>query len=159
MARRLPLILLVLGWMFWFSPTLAGIASGVAVFLFGMMALEQGLRGLTGVLGMVPLINPLVRLLETKMKPTAVKLDSPKDISMTMLETPGAAMEAIRRELLRLFWRVWMVWPPTPKLATLILIWNSRNWPRRSRKMTSSTMAGSTSSFATARSPQPRPLR
>lgn len=50
MARRLPLIalLLVLGWMFWFSPTLAGIASGVAVFLFGMMALEQGLRGLTG---------------------------------------------------------------------------------------------------------------
>lgn len=50
MARRLPLItlLLVLGWMFWSSPTLAGIASGVAVFLFGMMALEQGLRGLTG---------------------------------------------------------------------------------------------------------------
>ena len=50
MARRLPLIILliVLGWMFWSSPTLAGIASGVAVFLFGMMALEQGLRGLTG---------------------------------------------------------------------------------------------------------------
>ncbi len=49
-ARRLPLIvlLLLLGWMFWSSPTLAGIASGVAVFLFGMMALEQGLRGLTG---------------------------------------------------------------------------------------------------------------
>lgn len=50
MARRLPLIvvLILLGWMFWSSPTLAGIASGVAVFLFGMMALEQGLRGLTG---------------------------------------------------------------------------------------------------------------
>jgi len=50
MFRNLPLIvaLALLGWAFWSSETVAEIASGVAVFLFGMMALEQGLRSLTG---------------------------------------------------------------------------------------------------------------
>ncbi|QOC22622.1 Na/Pi cotransporter family protein [Wenzhouxiangella sp. AB-CW3] len=50
MFRSLPLIvaLALLGWAFWSSETVADIASGVALFLFGMMALEQGLRGLTG---------------------------------------------------------------------------------------------------------------
>lgn len=50
MPRHLPLILALclLGWAFWSSETVAEIASGVALFLFGMMALEQGLRGLTG---------------------------------------------------------------------------------------------------------------
>ena len=50
MVRRLPLIfaLVLLGWTFWASPTISAIASGVAIFLFGMMALEQGLKGLTG---------------------------------------------------------------------------------------------------------------
>jgi phosphate:Na+ symporter len=50
MLRSLPLIaaLGLLGWAFWFSETMADIASGIALFLFGMMALERGLRGLTG---------------------------------------------------------------------------------------------------------------
>ncbi len=50
MSRNLPLVgvILLLGWAFWASPTTAEIAAGVAVFLFGMMALEQGLRGLAG---------------------------------------------------------------------------------------------------------------
>jgi len=69
------------------------------------LALFHTLFNLTGVLVMVPLIGPLVRFLETRMQPAALKLDAPKYISMNMLETPGAAIEAIRRELLRLFRR------------------------------------------------------
>jgi phosphate:Na+ symporter len=50
MLRNMPLIvaLALLGWAFLSSETVADIASGVALFLFGMMALEQGLKGLTG---------------------------------------------------------------------------------------------------------------
>lgn len=50
MLRRVPLVvaLALLAWTFWASPTISAIAAGVAVFLFGMMALEQGLKGLTG---------------------------------------------------------------------------------------------------------------
>ena len=69
------------------------------------LALFHTLFNLTGVLVMVPLIGPLVRLLESRMQAAPIKLDSPKYISRNMLETPGAAMEAIRRELLRLFRR------------------------------------------------------
>jgi len=69
------------------------------------LALFHTLFNLTGVLVMVPLIDPLVRLLETRMQPAAIKLDAPKYISPNMLDTPGAAIEAIRRELLRLFRR------------------------------------------------------
>lgn len=48
--RRLPLIaaLVLLGYAFWSSPTLSEIAAGAAVFLFGMMTLEQGLRRAAG---------------------------------------------------------------------------------------------------------------
>ena len=69
------------------------------------LALFHTLFNLVGVLVMVPLIDPLVRLLETKMQPTAVKLNRPKYISTNLLETPSAALEAVRRELLRLFRR------------------------------------------------------
>jgi phosphate:Na+ symporter len=45
----LPVILAVLAWGFWVSPEFKEIAAGVAVFLFGMMALlEQGFKAFTG---------------------------------------------------------------------------------------------------------------
>ena len=44
----LPVILILLGWGFWVSPQFKEIAAGVAIFLFGMMGLEQGFRAFTG---------------------------------------------------------------------------------------------------------------
>ncbi|MCP3986270.1 MAG: Na/Pi cotransporter family protein [bacterium] len=50
MIRRilLPTILLVLAYGFWVSPDFKEIASGVAIFLFGMLAMEQGFQAFTG---------------------------------------------------------------------------------------------------------------
>ncbi|MCP5059747.1 MAG: Na/Pi cotransporter family protein [bacterium] len=50
MIRRilLPTILLVLAYGFWVSPDFKEIASGVAIFLFGMIAMEQGFQAFTG---------------------------------------------------------------------------------------------------------------
>ncbi|MEE4638269.1 MAG: Na/Pi symporter [Wenzhouxiangella sp.] len=69
------------------------------------LALFHSLFNLTGIVIMVPLIDRLVRLLETRMKPRRITLNEPKFIQESMLETPGAALEATRRELLRLFRR------------------------------------------------------
>ena len=69
------------------------------------LALFHTLFNLTGIAIMVPLIPRLVDLLETRMKPKPVKLDAPKYINENMLEMPGAALEAARRELNRLFGR------------------------------------------------------
>lgn len=44
----LPSILLVLGYGFWISPDFKEIAAGVAIFLFGMLSLEEGFRAFTG---------------------------------------------------------------------------------------------------------------
>ncbi|MCP3664336.1 MAG: Na/Pi cotransporter family protein [Gammaproteobacteria bacterium] len=44
----LPTIFLVLTYGFWVSPNFKQIAAGVAIFLFGMLALEQGFRTFTG---------------------------------------------------------------------------------------------------------------
>ncbi|MDX2507389.1 MAG: Na/Pi symporter [Gammaproteobacteria bacterium] len=44
----LPTILLILGLGFWASPDFKTIAAGVAIFLFGMIALEEGFRAFTG---------------------------------------------------------------------------------------------------------------
>ena len=44
----LPVMLAVLAWGFWVSPEFKEIAAGVAIFLFGMMALEQGFKAFTG---------------------------------------------------------------------------------------------------------------
>ncbi len=44
----LPVVLLVLSWGFWVSPDFKAIAAGVAIFLFGMLALEQGFAAFTG---------------------------------------------------------------------------------------------------------------
>jgi len=44
----LPVIFLVLAWGFWVSPEFKEIAAGVAIFLFGMMALEEGFKAFTG---------------------------------------------------------------------------------------------------------------
>jgi phosphate:Na+ symporter len=50
MMRRilLPTILLVLAYGFWISPDFKEIAAGVAIFLFGMLAMEQGFQAFTG---------------------------------------------------------------------------------------------------------------
>jgi len=50
MIRRilLPTILLVLAYGFWISPDLKVIAAGVAIFLFGMLSLEEGFKAFTG---------------------------------------------------------------------------------------------------------------
>ncbi len=44
----LPSIIIVLAYGFWLSPDFKQIAAGVAIFLFGMLALEQGFRAFTG---------------------------------------------------------------------------------------------------------------
>lgn len=44
----LPSIFIVLAYGFWISPDFKQIAAGVAVFLFGMLSLEQGFRAFTG---------------------------------------------------------------------------------------------------------------
>jgi len=50
MIRRifLPTILLVLAYGFWVSPDFKEISAGVAIFLFGMLALEEGFKTFTG---------------------------------------------------------------------------------------------------------------
>ena len=44
----LPTILLVLAYGFWVSPNLKAIAAGIAIFLFGMLSLEEGFQAFTG---------------------------------------------------------------------------------------------------------------
>ncbi|WP_028303351.1 Na/Pi cotransporter family protein [Oceanospirillum maris] len=44
----LPTILAVLGYGFWLSPDFKVITAGVAIFLFGMLALEEGFKAFTG---------------------------------------------------------------------------------------------------------------
>ena len=44
----LPVILLILAYGFWISPAFKEIAAGVAIFLFGMLFLEQGFKAFTG---------------------------------------------------------------------------------------------------------------
>ena len=44
----LPSIMLVLAYGFWISPDFKEISAGVAIFLFGMLALEEGFRAFTG---------------------------------------------------------------------------------------------------------------
>ena len=44
----LPVIFVVLTWGFWVSPEFKEISAGVAIFLFGMMSLEEGFKAFTG---------------------------------------------------------------------------------------------------------------
>jgi phosphate:Na+ symporter len=44
----LPSILLVLAYGFWISPNFKAIAAGIAIFLFGMLSLEEGFQSFTG---------------------------------------------------------------------------------------------------------------
>ncbi|MCG8016122.1 MAG: Na/Pi cotransporter family protein [Candidatus Thiodiazotropha sp. 'RUGA'] len=44
----LPTIFIVLGYGFWVSPDFKEIAAGVAIFLFGMLSLEEGFKAFTG---------------------------------------------------------------------------------------------------------------
>ena len=50
MLRRLslPVIFAILAYGFWVSPNVKEIAAGVAIFLFGMLSLEEGFRALSG---------------------------------------------------------------------------------------------------------------
>ncbi len=50
MLRRifLPTILIILGYGFWISPDFKEIAAGVAIFLFGMISLEEGFKAFSG---------------------------------------------------------------------------------------------------------------
>ena len=41
-----PVILLLLGWAFFISPTIKEVAAGVAILLFGMIMLEEALMHL-----------------------------------------------------------------------------------------------------------------
>ena len=41
-------MLLILAWGFWISPDFKAISAGVAIFLFGMLSLEEGFRSFTG---------------------------------------------------------------------------------------------------------------
>ncbi len=44
----LPTIFAVLAYGFWLSPDFKTIAAGVAIFLFGMLSLEEGFKAFTG---------------------------------------------------------------------------------------------------------------
>ncbi len=44
----LPAIMLILGWGFWISPEFMRVAAGVAIFMFGMLSLEEGFQTFTG---------------------------------------------------------------------------------------------------------------
>ncbi len=44
----LPVVFALLAWGFWLSPEFKEIAAGVAIFLFGMMSLEEGFKAFTG---------------------------------------------------------------------------------------------------------------
>ena len=50
MLRRffLPTIIIILGYGFWISPNFKEIAAGVAIFLFGMLTLEEGFKAFSG---------------------------------------------------------------------------------------------------------------
>jgi phosphate:Na+ symporter len=50
MYRRLilPVVFVVLGYGFWISPTLKEIAAGIAIFLFGMLCMEEGFKAFSG---------------------------------------------------------------------------------------------------------------
>jgi len=50
MLRRifLPIILIILGYGFWVSPDFKEISAGVAIFLFGMLSLEEGFKAFSG---------------------------------------------------------------------------------------------------------------
>ena len=50
MLRRimLPVIFVILAYGFWLSPNVKEICAGVAIFLFGMLFLEEGFRAFTG---------------------------------------------------------------------------------------------------------------
>jgi len=43
-----PIILIILGYGFWSSPNFKEIAAGIAIFLFGMLSLEQGFKTFSG---------------------------------------------------------------------------------------------------------------
>jgi phosphate:Na+ symporter len=44
----LPVVFVLLGYGFWLSPTFKEIAAGIAVFLFGMLCMDQGFRAFSG---------------------------------------------------------------------------------------------------------------
>ncbi|MDZ7842141.1 MAG: Na/Pi symporter [Gammaproteobacteria bacterium] len=70
------------------------------------LALFHTMFNITGIAIMVPLIPRMVLLLERFLRSPRLVVSQPRFINPTMTGLPGAALEAVRRELLRLFRRV-----------------------------------------------------
>ena len=69
------------------------------------LALFHTVFNLAGLAIMVPLISPLALMLEARVK-SRLAVSKPRHINEQMLATPGAALEAVRLELLRLLGRL-----------------------------------------------------
>ncbi len=70
------------------------------------LALFHTLFNLAGLVIMVPFISPLAAMLETRVQSRPLPVSKPRHINEQMLATPGAALEAVRLELLRLLKRL-----------------------------------------------------
>ena len=73
------------------------------------LALFHTLFNLTGIVACLPFKNQLVVFLETRFKPAARKVTSPKFINETMMQMPDAGLEAARKEIGHLFTNVFDV--------------------------------------------------
>ncbi len=73
------------------------------------LALFHSLFNLAGIGLMLPLMNRLVDLLETHLKPAPRTVSSPKFINETMMQMPDAGLEAARKEIGHLFANVFDV--------------------------------------------------
>lgn len=67
------------------------------------LALFHTLFNLTGVVLMLPLINPMASGLERLMPDKVVEVEKPKYLNEMALQTPDAAVEVVRKETMRLY--------------------------------------------------------
>ena len=67
------------------------------------LALFHTLFNLVGILLMLPLLGRLVALLQRLVKERPRTVSTPRFLAETMLQTPGAALEAVRKELRHLY--------------------------------------------------------
>jgi phosphate:Na+ symporter len=67
------------------------------------LALFHTLFNLTGVILMLPLINPMATSLERLMPEKLVEVEKPKYLNEMALESPDAAVEVVRKETTRLY--------------------------------------------------------
>lgn len=67
------------------------------------LAVFHTLFNLIGIVVMLPFINTLVRFLESSLKAKVVVVTEPKYLNDAVIEIPDAAVEAVRKETLRLY--------------------------------------------------------